>query len=73
MRKLNGADRRMIEVYRDRIVVLKQNKERLLQLRDSPSKKNEIDKIDDQIRASKDALLRIYSNLNFYPMDVYIL
>ncbi len=73
MREITGAQRRMIEVHRDRIMVFKQKKQRLLQQRDSSSKKNEIDRIDDQIRINKDAIVRIYSNSNFYPMDIYLL
>lgn len=73
MRELIEAQRRMIEVYRDRIRVLKQNKIRLTQQLDSPSNKVEIARIDEQIKTNKDALLRIYANSNFYPVDISIL
>lgn len=73
VRELTGAQRRMIEVYRDRIRVLNQNKIRLTQQRDSPSNKVEIARIDEQIKTNKDALLRIYANSNFCPLDISIL
>lgn len=68
-----GAQRRQIEVFRDRITVLKQNRQNLLQQPHSANRTMQINKIDNDISTNKNALLRIYSSCNFHPMDIHLL
>lgn len=71
--RLTGAQRRQIEVLRDRIYMLDQKKEKLLQQPDSPSRRNEINGINNDIARYKQSLTRIYSEINFHPMDINLL
>lgn len=58
----NGAMRRKIEIFLDRIQVFTQRKHELLRQPDSPNRRSELSKIENEISRNKDALTRLCNN-----------